>query len=662
MADGDLTLAFHGRIIEHIGDQMYQSPTAAIAEMVSNGWDADSTVVSITWSFDSETASDWWIKIEDDGNGMTKEECQARFLSVGYNRREKDGPTALSPKMKRPLMGRKGIGKFAGFGIAQVIEVDTVSKETGEQTKFRLDYSAIRKGDSYVSTDHLKVPTQHSVTGDRTGGTHITLRNLGLSKRISQTQFIASLARRFLINATADEFVLTVNGVSVTDEIEIGNVEMSFPRDFPVKDICDRHIVIDAAGWGDETLPSGRMVKWRVQFFGNLIENEEIRGITIFAHRKLAQRPFFFNIVGGTASQAGPEYLSGKVVADWVDELPRDVISTERQRLNWESPELSELQVWGEKLVRRLMTLWKQQRTQEKMAALEAAVGVFKDRLQALGSEAPVVRTALEKLAQIEKLSKVQFQELGTAILFSWEKGRLRGLISKIAMSDTMDEGELVSILTEANAITALHTAEMVSSRIAAITGLEARVRDRDLENAVRDYIASKPWLISPRWETFAVEQRLTTLCSSAHDQAFKDHADFDKRFDLVLSSDRQLLLLEFMRPGKTIDHDHLSRFQLYVSVIKEYIEANSGLGIEMISGYLVADHIVKSKAGIKSMIETMRKDGLLAMDWETLIGNAKSQWKEFLDHVKARAPDDPRLTNFDQANDLIAAEPQPAI
>ncbi|HDX8034089.1 TPA: ATP-binding protein, partial [Escherichia coli] len=46
--DNKLFLNFHGRIIDHLGIQMYQSPTAAIAEMVSNAWDADATEVNIT--------------------------------------------------------------------------------------------------------------------------------------------------------------------------------------------------------------------------------------------------------------------------------------------------------------------------------------------------------------------------------------------------------------------------------------------------------------------------------------------------------------------------------------------------------------------------------------------------------------------------------------
>ena len=54
-------------------------------------------------------------------------------------------------------MGRKGIGKFAGFGIATVLEVETTSKKTGERTKFRLDLEALR-GDSYIATGPRVIP------------------------------------------------------------------------------------------------------------------------------------------------------------------------------------------------------------------------------------------------------------------------------------------------------------------------------------------------------------------------------------------------------------------------------------------------------------------------------------------------------------------------
>jgi len=136
-----LQLRYHGRILDHLGIQMYQSPVAAIAELISNSWDADSEKVCVT--LPDEITRHAQLLVEDDGIGMTFEECQERFLNVGYARRG-DDPDEKSPTKDRPILGRKGIGKFAGFGIAQLIRVETVSKETGEKTVFEMDLLKLR--------------------------------------------------------------------------------------------------------------------------------------------------------------------------------------------------------------------------------------------------------------------------------------------------------------------------------------------------------------------------------------------------------------------------------------------------------------------------------------------------------------------------------------
>ena len=140
-----LSISFHGKIIDHLGVQMYQSPVASIAEIISNAWDADATEVKVTLPTEG-VSSATEIIIIDNGNGMTFDECQSRFLNIGYNRRDHEG-SQLSVNKQRPLMGRKGIGKFAGFGIAKEMTVETISLKTGEKTKFTLKLDEIRSGD-----------------------------------------------------------------------------------------------------------------------------------------------------------------------------------------------------------------------------------------------------------------------------------------------------------------------------------------------------------------------------------------------------------------------------------------------------------------------------------------------------------------------------------
>lgn len=100
---------------------MYQKPVDVISEFVANSWDADTEIVEIT-------IADGNIKVIDRGLGMTFDQCQDYFLTVGRDRR-KDTGKEVSEEKGRPILGRKGIGKFSGFGIAKTIEITTLSEK-----------------------------------------------------------------------------------------------------------------------------------------------------------------------------------------------------------------------------------------------------------------------------------------------------------------------------------------------------------------------------------------------------------------------------------------------------------------------------------------------------------------------------------------------------
>src|SRR4051812_1265512 len=98
--DKKLHLAFHGRIIDSLGIQMYQSPVAAVAELIANAWDADAPAVEVTLpDHVGDTAE---LIIKDTGAGMTFADCQAKYLNVGRNRRIEEGDKSAAG---RPLLG-----------------------------------------------------------------------------------------------------------------------------------------------------------------------------------------------------------------------------------------------------------------------------------------------------------------------------------------------------------------------------------------------------------------------------------------------------------------------------------------------------------------------------------------------------------------------------
>ena len=85
----------------------------ALTELVANAWDAGATKVSV---FIPDKYGDLLI-IEDNGNGLTAEEFQERWMTLGYNKLLRQGKQVLFPDNKkrspRIAYGRNGIGRHS---------------------------------------------------------------------------------------------------------------------------------------------------------------------------------------------------------------------------------------------------------------------------------------------------------------------------------------------------------------------------------------------------------------------------------------------------------------------------------------------------------------------------------------------------------------------
>ena len=637
-----LRLNYSGRIIDHLGLQMYQSPVAAIAELVANAWDADADNVEIALPVKLTKAAE--IIVKDDGNGMSFAECQGRFLNVGYPRR---GNKAIewSKRKKRRVLGRKGIGKFAGFGIAKLVRIETISRENGERTVFEMDISKLRS-DEYVSREGTEIDLitceGPDVLRQQEHGTTVRLKQLVLSQRREPKTFARSMARRFLLHQTATDFRILVNKEPLPDADELLPVQFSFPTEYRTE---ERPSGLKMSGdWGIEIV-YGKPVRWRVRFYHDTIGEEELRGISVFAGGKMVQTPFFFNLSGGLPGQHGQQYISGQIEVDALDEQQADLVAPERQRVNWDHPLASHIEQWGQQRLKELLNLWRSRRGEKREQQLQARLSGFSERLGRLGKhEERTVSRAIRRVAQIETLSQAQFEDLGEAMVTAWEQGRLYDLIDDIAQADELSADQLVGLLAEAQVLTALNTAEAVRTKLLTVGGLKQRITRRELENAVRDYISKHPWLVSPQWETFAVETAVTGIIEGAlSESGIAVDTDFKGRVDLALSSGEHLLVLEFMRPGLKLDWDHVNRFERYVRLVRSNLRSNTGSKLRRATGYIVADQL-HSRPELADKIQALENDDMYALDWSTLFANAIAQWQDFLGILAGRDPQDERL------------------
>lgn len=134
MANDELEMKFNPNTISHLGIQMYSTLPPVLAELVSNSYDADAHEVIL--ELNDSDINNKTISISDDGHGMTFSEINNCFLLIGRNRRGTDLKNQKSRSGKRFVIGKKGIGKLAFFGIAQTITITTVADGLGTPLKW----------------------------------------------------------------------------------------------------------------------------------------------------------------------------------------------------------------------------------------------------------------------------------------------------------------------------------------------------------------------------------------------------------------------------------------------------------------------------------------------------------------------------------------------
>ena len=210
--------------------ETYRSSEVALKELVDNAWDADARNV---WISLSEPLSKNPLTIKDDGRGMTEEAVRAEYLNIASDKRKRTGE--LSPNFKRKIKGRKGIGKFAGLAVAQVMTIETTVN--GMTSKLMIDKKKIADTDRDIE----KIPLDFEVkaANGQGDGTLIELSALDQQLNFPSAEKIRELlvreyGRELNFTIFVDDDPLTLEdlpGASSRETVSLpnaGNVEVGF--------------------------------------------------------------------------------------------------------------------------------------------------------------------------------------------------------------------------------------------------------------------------------------------------------------------------------------------------------------------------------------------------------------------------------------------------
>ncbi|PPC77910.1 ATP-binding protein [Pokkaliibacter plantistimulans] len=602
-----LELKYSHNIIEHLGLKLYQNrPTNVLAELVSNSWDADAQHVWID-------LNSTHVAVSDDGSGMTRQELADNYLVIGKKKRTEKNLTEMTGK-KRKLMGRKGIGKLAPFGIARKLSLVTVSKEErkcywieidlegllekteedGSFEEFKYEPVVIYDG---VSIDAVENDSNEKVKKflERIGrsnssGTLVLMESLSLKKAIPEKPLRESIGQRFTVTLLDNNFSVLINDSKVTESQALPEFVFRIPE----------------AGFATENPIFGgitREVKYWVGFVKEANWPQDQAGVGVYTHGKIAQdRPFVFGLKGREIST---RYMYGVIEADWLDELDEDVVSTDRTSINWNNDYTEPMYEWGRGRVADWINQYRKKQKEDLKdnikKKIESMTGLPKITTEEKTVINDMVASMSPKVARDDELQTEIIEKLTSAWTHRPTRAIINSLWDRMKENESDEEGFIATLRDIYKYLVpeSLSLSVMVSQRIYALTKLY-ELSLNGTERQLQFLLESFPWVLGTDRLNVQANKSLKEIASSAAidgelgghgytKQEIRKSNDSGVRPDFVFLSDSNkdhIIVVELKGPNVALVREHFMQLMTYYTWLQEkYPNAE-------ITGYLIGTNI----------------------------------------------------------------------
>ena len=616
-------------MLEDLGLNLYSSLPRVLAEFIANAYDADAKDAHVTiefgriakqraamraaWKEELRAAGgdstglmpleervlddDTEISIQDSGHGMSREALETKFLVAG-RRRRKEEQVSTTPA-GRPLMGRKGLGKLAGFGVARRIEV--VTKVDGEPRAhgIRLDFDEIME---VSTTAAVQVPTFRLPDDGGLGrnGTRVTLSKLVHESVKSQERTIRNAIGDHFVLIDEADFAIALNRTAAPPTPR--NHAYAWPEpDRPVEELVGHSVSAEETG---EQVTFDFRLRF-VEDRAALRASE--RGVRVYAHRRLAAASSLLNADTNMHGFRMTDYLDGVVHADFLDDLDRDYIATDRQGLRWETPLLQPVYDFLSQQIKEACS--KYQGFRDGMKYREVEDDVFTTQLieaqQLSAKERKLATSICTRLASFHRrgVETDEYQEHARLLVSAVGQGEIFSAISKIANRNHPQLQDLAGEVARLTYAEIDHAVAWMRSRVVAIEALQKIVEDVDFksgnnEEDLHQLLKGSPWLIDATYFEFLtsnqaeqtlfkrIEKKLGIGGSvpSQYDKSAPSEVESwaeNRRPDLtfLLGNEglRRIVIVELKAPNTPLHHEHLMQLRDYMrdteAFLKDHVE-----------------------------------------------------------------------------------------
>ena len=590
------------RVLDHFGIQVYDSIKKSLVELASNSYDADATEVRISLPDQIEDNSE--IILEDNGIGMSTQEFQENYLKIGRNRRKE---TDTSPR-GRKVIGNKGIGKLAGFGIAGLIRIET-SKD-GIMTAANLKRENF---DQYEDLKDTKFDIETCQLQERSPtGTQIILKELKQDLSVPDKTFL----RRYLRNNLPkyQNFKIFVDNIECT-----------------VEDIPGKKYDID------ETIDSlNKPIKG---YYIIATSNQADPGLAVRVRGRLVTKPSFFGSPFDSFTGYISKKFTGELYADFLDEGNgkfQSLINTSRTGFIEENKTVEKFNSWTKDYLKKVLKEESKKQLEgqtSKILKSETIDSRLKSLPKSVRSKAKEIVSALvSKMKEQEDQEIIDFAGL---ILQYFESNVLKELLNNILEANSNDIEKLAELISDWGVREITGVANLIRQHIQIIKKLEELVNNIDTkEIKIHKIFEKNLWLLDDKYKLWKSNKSLKKIIGEDLDKEFKKQQLL--RPDLVClsqeSSNQKLdaVIIEFKRPSVTILPKDLTQVLTYKALIEKQMPKVSDVTLFVIGK--------QYDEAVKAVKDGQEKAGIFLMSYSDVLSRSERKFEDILKIIENKS------------------------
>lgn len=642
-----MKMVIQSGMLKTLGINLYTSIAKVLVEFIANAYDSDATKIEINIPFERIQAErkrlrdqikskqtdnspnksaaavsfemlaqvltpDIKITLTDDGHGMTTEQVEGHFLPLNRSRRM-DETTRTETRLmtesgKRFAMGRKGLGKLAGFGAAQFVSVR--SKRAGQTHA-----TTIKMGEANLNQieDLSQVPvpvTYEDGLDPHAHGTTITLHNLkGDALKDSLNTIRTAIARSFYA-IKPEDFEILINGEKVTPELP--DYEFIYPKELTLESLKSNKLVASSVQIEDlGTVPFNYFVGFRKR-------NEHLpakeRGARIYCNNRLAAGPTLFNLGTGMHSFHSQDYMECVIEADEFDRGAIDLINTSRTQFKEGNDLIDGLAVRATEIMKAAIAEHAKFREAQAQREIEAdpkaqmlnrVVGSLPRK-----TREPALRL-LRSIAAEYGVGTEQFDLLAPIVVNTVNASEV--LIRLIELGSRPETLDRIAVqlreLAEIEKVDALKHYRGRRSGIQALLALEQKGEEQwnrtQTEKELHELLKKSPWLIRPEFSNYLTSDedlnKVVSKVASAmkvdkfatilqDDLTKRDETRPDLVFlmsDPLMTGPHVLNVVELKSVSKALSIEHYDQLDEYMFKIEQWCLTEIGT-VPQMHGYLI--------------------------------------------------------------------------